>query len=61
MTGLVYWQSVKQCIRVLYRYVKSDIITTIIPTVSTNLLTIFASLTFTMLLDFLRCRCRPTL
>ncbi|KAF8552798.1 hypothetical protein OG21DRAFT_1415426 [Imleria badia] len=32
MTGLAYWQSAKQCVRILYRYVKSDIITTLIPT-----------------------------
>ncbi|KAG6369814.1 UbiA prenyltransferase family [Boletus reticuloceps] len=37
MTGLVYWQSLKHCVRVLYRYIKSDILTTLIPT------TIFAA------------------
>lgn len=36
MIGLACWQSTKHCVRVLYRYIKSDIITTIIPTVSTN-------------------------
>ncbi|KAN0082497.1 UbiA prenyltransferase family [Tylopilus felleus] len=39
MTGLAYWISVKHCVRVLYLFIKSDIVTTIIPT------TIFAATT----------------
>ncbi|KAF9233761.1 UbiA prenyltransferase family [Melanogaster broomeanus] len=32
MTGLAYWQSIGQCICVLYRFTEADMITTMIPT-----------------------------
>lgn len=61
MTGLAYWISVKHCVRVLYLFIKSDIVTTIIPTVSDACLLSSYSLILTMSLDHLRCNHRSTL
>lgn len=36
MTGFVCWQSAEYCIRVLYLYMKTDFLTVLMPTVSTN-------------------------
>lgn len=36
--GFVYWQSIARLVRALYRFTKSDIITTVIPVVSIDLI-----------------------